>query len=81
MRIRNMIAWLCLIGSCAGGLYKGLYQMFYMAVINACTLYDTGCLTSAETARTIFSVLGSPVITAGWIMLGTLLFKAIYEND
>jgi hypothetical protein len=80
-RIRNFIAWICLISGGMAGLYSGIYEMIYIPVINACVLHDVGHLTSAVIAKTVFSILCAPFITVGWIVVAMILFGVIYKSE
>lgn len=79
-RIRNFIAWICLISGGMAGLYSGIYKMIYIPIINACVLHDVGHLTSAVIAKMVFSILCAPVVTVGWIFVAVFLFRVIYES-
>ena len=80
-QLRNLIAWICLISASIMGLYVGVYKMLYLAIINACTLYDAGVLSTTIIASTVISCLCSPVIICGWAFIGLLLFAVISEYD
>ena len=80
-QLRNLLAWICLISASITGLYSGIYKMLYLAIINACMLYDTGVLSATIIAKTVFSCLCSPVIICGWAFIGLMLFAVISEYD
>lgn len=61
-QLRNLLAWICLISASVMGLYNGVYKMLYLAIINACMLYDAGVLSATIIAKTVISCLCSPVI-------------------
>ena len=63
------------------GLYNGVYKMLYLAIINACMLYDAGVLNATIIAKTVISCLCSPVIICGWAFIGLMLFAIISEYD
>ena len=80
-QLRNLLAWICLISASVMGLYNGVYKMLYLAIINACMLYDAGVLNATIIAETVISCLCSPVIICGWAFIGLMLFAIISEYD
>lgn len=80
-KVRNFIAWLLLISGVASGLYLGLYENVYLAIINAFTLHDLGLLTSTLIVKTVFSCLCSPLTIFGGFALGVFAFGIFYKKN
>lgn len=80
-RIRNFIAWLCLVSGIVWGLYVSLYQMIYLSAMNACMFYDAGALTSSVICQTVFTILGAPIALAGCVFVAVSIFGVIYKID
>lgn len=79
-KLRNFIAWICLISGGASAIYS-LYKMIYIPIVTACMIHDAGVLTSTIVAKVIFSCICSPVVFCGWIFIALWLFAIISEYD
>ena len=77
--IKNIIAWIVLIGSIVGGLYISGWLMFIQPIIEACKAFDASTLTGLMVGTTILkcifaSAVGYMIFSVG-LITANKLFK------
>lgn len=77
--IKNIIAWIVLVGSIVGGLYVGGWLMFIQPIIEACKAFDAGTLTGLMVGTTILKCIFASAVGYAIVCVGLVTANKLFK--